>query len=191
MDRIFFVLEALSRGSVWIGGAALVGISLLISAEIVMRGLFGFSFGGADELSGYVLACTSAWAFGYTALRGGHIRVDTLTLVLPTRVRRLLDVIAAASLFLFAAFLTYHAWSVFALSFALSSQSATPLKVILWVPQGIWVGGLTVFAAIGLAITVAAAIALARGDLQRVSELVDGPRPSNADITRGSEDRRL
>ena len=46
-------------------------------ADIVLRQL-GSSFGGTDEISGYVMAIATSWGMAFTLLELGHVRIDIL-----------------------------------------------------------------------------------------------------------------
>ena len=72
------LIDRIARASAWVGGIALMGSALMISIDLLLRRLFGFSMGGADEIAGYVLAVVSAWAFPIALLKRSHLRVDIL-----------------------------------------------------------------------------------------------------------------
>ncbi|MBT8455482.1 MAG: TRAP transporter small permease, partial [Alphaproteobacteria bacterium] len=72
------ILSKLRTLNRWV--AILVGIMLLtcaavVLADIVLRQL-GSSFGGTDEISGYVMAIATSWGMGYALLELGHVRID-------------------------------------------------------------------------------------------------------------------
>ena len=74
------VLEKLRSLNRWI--AILTGIFLLacvclVLLDIVLRRL-GSSFGGTDEISGYVMAIATSWGMAFTLLEAGHVRIDIL-----------------------------------------------------------------------------------------------------------------
>jgi TRAP-type C4-dicarboxylate transport system permease small subunit len=78
MKRLQSVAEDISRAGVVVGGALLLIASILICIDITTRYLFAWTIGGADELSGYALAISSAWGFSSALLHRSHIRIDTL-----------------------------------------------------------------------------------------------------------------
>ena len=81
------LIDRIARASAWVGGIALMGSALMISIDLLLRRLFGFSMGGADEIAGYVLAVVSAWAFPIALLKRSHLRVDILYSRLPLKPR--------------------------------------------------------------------------------------------------------
>ncbi len=52
--------------------------SILICIDITLRYTMSVTLGGADELSGYALAISSAWGFSSALLSRSHIRIDTV-----------------------------------------------------------------------------------------------------------------
>ena len=55
----------------------LIASAVYVSAEVLGRRFFGFSLGGANEMSSYALAIpSSAWAFSYAVYERAHIRID-------------------------------------------------------------------------------------------------------------------
>jgi TRAP-type C4-dicarboxylate transport system permease small subunit len=141
--------------SAWASGFVLVATCMLIAAEVFLRKLLNYSIIGVDEITGYVLAITSAWTFGFTAIKGGHIRVDSLITQFPLRIRNSLDLLANFSLFLLALILTYHAKNVLIMSFSYSSVAISSLQTPLWIPQLIWFLGMIFFTLCTLLILLA------------------------------------
>lgn len=165
-------LERIARIGAWIGGLGLLAASWLIVIDLAARKLAGVSLGGADEIAGYVMAVSSAWAFPITLLRRSHIRVDVLYTHFSSKTRVALDCFALACLSVFVGLLTFHAWGVLADSIRFHSVSNTPLQVPQWIPQSLWFAGYAFFL---LTIVVLGACALARlmaGRWQAVNELI-------------------
>lgn len=166
------MLERVARGGAWIGGLGLLAASWLIVIDLLARKVLGLSLGGADEIAGYVLAVSSAWAFPITLLRRSHIRVDVVYTHLAPKARVVLDCFALICLGVFVGTLTYHAWHVLAESIAFRSVSNTPLQIPQWIPQSLWFAGYAFFL---LTVVVLGACALARvtaGRWQAVGALI-------------------
>src|SRR5690606_41336840 len=70
--------EFFSRVAVWAGGALTVASVLLISFDVLARKFFGFTTGGADELSSYAFAISTSWALAFATLQRANVRVDVL-----------------------------------------------------------------------------------------------------------------
>jgi TRAP-type mannitol/chloroaromatic compound transport system permease small subunit len=171
-DPLLRVARAVSRAGVWLSGALLVGAAGLVGVDVVLRRFFDMSVGGADEISGYVLAIGSAWAFGYCLLDRGHIRIDSIYVRLPARARSVLDVTAVFVFTAFMAFVTWHAWGVLDQSWSVGARSISPLATPLVIPQAVWLVGLLSVLFAGVALLARAVPALARGRDADVGRLV-------------------
>jgi TRAP-type mannitol/chloroaromatic compound transport system permease small subunit len=137
----------------------------------VVRKLLDMTLGGAAEISGYVLAISTTWALALTLLDRAHVRIDSLYVLLPARICALLDILALVSFMVFAGFLTWEGWILFAQSYALDAHSLTPLATPLAIPQLLWVAGFAFFFVVMVLLLMRALMALATGridDLRRL-----------------------
>jgi len=166
LRHILGAARSLSRYAARASGYGVLACAVLIGAEIVMRKILGLSLGGADEISGYVLAISFAWSAAFALFRDAHIRIDVVSSRLPPAPQRVFDLVALASLIGVAGLLAWQALSVLSESMRLGAASNTPLRVPLWLPQGLWAVGLFVFAVSGVAL-LAARLVLPRGEADR------------------------
>lgn len=171
-------LNKISRFAVWIFGSALIVVAFVVSAEVVLRQIFeiGSTFG--VEYSSYVLAVSSAFAFSFTLLKRGHVRVDFIKLMSP-RIEIYADILALVAILVLACFLTYFAYSVVAESFGLGAVSSSSLETPLYVPQLLWFAGLLFFAVTAAALLVIAANRILRGDAPAACALISAPSISD------------
>ena len=88
----------------------LLACAAVVVLDIVLR-QFGHSFGGTDEISGYVMAIAAAWGMSYTLLELGHVRIDFIRSRIATRGRVLFDLF---SLLVLAATISIIAYPVLA-----------------------------------------------------------------------------
>lgn len=133
----------------WIGifsGYACLGLSFLIVFEILARKLLNFSMQGVDEIGGYVVAITGTFGMALAASMRAHTRIDVLLNRLPLRLQAGLNILAYVSLALSATFMAYMAWMTLSESLLFKSRASTPLQTPLWLPQGLWLAGLVLFA---------------------------------------------
>jgi len=100
---------------------------------------------GSDEYSGYIFGGATVWAYAYCLVHRSHIRIDALYNIFPQRIRAVLDVIGLALLGVYILYLTERAWQVFIGTLEKGSKAATPQQTPLWLPQLVWVSGLTFF----------------------------------------------
>lgn len=180
LGRLFRLAESLSRMAVWAGGLLTLASVLLISFDVLARRFFGFNTGGADELSSYAFAISTAWALAFATLQRANVRVDVLYQYFPVRVSAFLDWLSLVSLGVFMVFLTYYAYDVAALSLMQNSAANTPLATPLWIPQGLWVLGLIWMCLVVALMLVRASLALVTGDIDLVKDIC-GVRSSKAE----------
>src|SRR3546814_14908448 len=81
----------LARLLVWVGGAGLLFAAVMVSVDVVLRDLFATTIGGADEISGYLFAVSTAFALPYAPLHRVNVRIDAFYVNFPTRARSRLD----------------------------------------------------------------------------------------------------
>jgi TRAP-type C4-dicarboxylate transport system permease small subunit len=152
----------------------LLGYCFLVVLDIVGRARFGLSLQGTDELGGYTLAITSAFGFTQTLLARRHTRIELLVQRVPRIPAALLNLLAAVTIAGVAVFVLVHGHSVLDESIEFMAVSNSPLQVPLWIPQGLWVGALALFAAVAVALA-AQALWLMLRDPGRLNALYGPP----------------
>jgi TRAP-type mannitol/chloroaromatic compound transport system permease small subunit len=172
LDPLLGLARRIARAGAWFGGVLLIAAALLVGVEVVIRKVFSLSIGGADELAGYVLAISTSWALAFTLLERAHIRIDSLYVHLPARLRALLDIAGLLLLTAFFALITWYGYGVLQTSYTLGARSMSPLGTPLMLPQLLWVLGLVLFLAIAMLLLIRAIVALIAGDLATVRRLV-------------------
>ncbi len=175
------VFERLSLWAVWAGGLSLLLAAFMIVIEVVGRKIGGtellgvtmpsFRVPGSDEYSGYVFAGATTWAYAYCLIHRSHIRIDALYNLFPQRVRAVLDVVGLALLGIYILFLTERAWVVFLSTLDKGSKAATPQQTPLWLPQSVWVTGLTFFAIVTAFVFLYTLLCLLTGRASEVQRL--------------------
>ncbi len=138
-------LLPIARLMALIAGYMLLGLTLLITAEVVMRSAFNFSLQGSDEYGGYVLAILAAFGFSYALMERAHTRVEIIVERVGTGPQVILNLISCWCVALMAAFIAWRSWAALSESLEFGSLSGTPLMTPLWMPQLAWVAGLVVF----------------------------------------------
>lgn len=142
-------------------GWVLMAISALTCVEIVGRKLFGKSLQGVDELGGYTLAIVASIGFAQALVTRSHTRIDFLIVKLGAKARAWLNVFAIVTLALMAVFAAWKGSAVLLESIEFRSRSTSPLQTPMWIPQGLWLVGLAVFAAVSAALATHACLLLA------------------------------
>ncbi|MEL6521489.1 MAG: TRAP transporter small permease [Pseudomonadota bacterium] len=146
-----------------LGGYACLGLSFLIVVEILSRKILNVSLQGVDEIGGYVVAITGTFGMALAAVERAHTRIDILLRRLPGRIQASLNLLAYVALGLGAAFMAYMGWRTLSDSLAFNSVSSSPLQVPLWIPQSLWLAGLTMFGLAALWMALRGLMALTRG----------------------------
>jgi TRAP-type C4-dicarboxylate transport system permease small subunit len=160
------IVEPVARWAAILCGWGVLVLSVAITIEILGRKLFAFSFHGIDDIGGYVLAITAAVGASYTMAMRGHTRVDVFLVRMPQGLQRFLNLLAMATMALFAVFATWRGSVVLMESIEFQSVATNPLQTPLWQPQSLWLLGIALFAAIAVAYAVHAALLYARGSAQ-------------------------
>lgn len=173
MNRLQAAAEGISRIGAIIGGAMLLVASVLICIDITLRYTMSITLGGADELSGYALAISSAWGFSSALLSRSHIRIDTVYVRLKSiKARALLDLISLATLMGFFGMVAWYAWGVVQQSWVSDSHSLSAIEAPLVVPQGLWFAGLLFFVLLCALLLVRGLLAFMAGDYNGLFALI-------------------
>lgn len=139
LDRLAAVLAVFS-------GLLVLLLALFIGFDVIARRFFGFSLQGSDEYGGYVLAIVGSLGLAYVQAERGFTRIDLALPYFPRPVRRVLHVLAYVTLAGFAVFMAWYALAEFHETWLFQSRAATPLQTPLWIPQGLWLAGMIMFA---------------------------------------------
>ena len=172
MQRLQTIAEGISRVGAIAGGAMLLIASIVICIDITTRYLFSWTVGGADELSGYALAISSAWGLSAAVLTRSHIRIDTVYVRVRSRLRAVLDLASLATFVFFFALITYYAWGVLKQSWTSDSHSLSEIQMPLIFPQGLWVLGLAFFVFVSALLFARGLRFLLKNDLDRLFALI-------------------
>lgn len=163
--------EKISRYAVWAGGAMIIFAAFMVTVDALIRKLFNVTLGGADEISGYLFAISTAWAMPYALLHRANVRIDAAYILLPPWVRALLDLFGLILMSFFIIMLTWRASALLIDNVSIHALSVTPLHMPLGIPQSFWLAGWVLFSACLILVTLGVVNALFRRDLARVQEL--------------------
>lgn len=173
MNRLQAAAEGISRIGAIIGGAMLLVASILICIDITLRYTMSVTLGGADEISGYALAISSAWGFSSALLSRSHIRIDTVYVRLKSiKARALLDLVSLATLMGFFGMVAWYAWGVVKQSWVSDSHSLSAIEAPLVIPQGLWFAGLVFFVLLCALLLVRGLLAFVAGDYPGLFALI-------------------
>ncbi|MFC4352290.1 TRAP transporter small permease subunit [Fodinicurvata halophila] len=181
MEKIINLIRTIARAGVWCSGSVMLIIAILITAEVISRKAFSYHIIAADELAGYALAITTSWSISFTLLERGHIRVDALYMILPNKLKAILDIIGLFALSVFPLSLTWYAYHMLTNSWELGKVSNTAMAMPLWIPQGIWFIGLIFFALTTVVLLLRVLVLFAAGDVEQVNRLA-GTRSVSSEL---------
>jgi TRAP-type C4-dicarboxylate transport system permease small subunit len=157
-EALLGALRRINRAVAVLVGAGLMACAALVLSDIALRRVHA-SFGGTDEISGYVMAIATAWGMGYALTELGHVRIDILRTRGGAGVRAMFDLFAALVLAGTVSLVAIKAWPVVERSLANSSRANTPLETPLALVQLPWFAGWIWFALMAW-LTFAAALVL-------------------------------
>ena len=161
----------ISQVAVWIGGAALLLSAIMVTLDVISRKLFGITISGSDEITGYVFAAATTWAYSYCLLTRSNIRIDALYNVLSIRLRAFLDLVGLGLLLYYVFLLTRQAVSLFFENVEQDATAQTTLATPLWIPQLFWMSGLCFFLLSLTFLAVYGLVSLVRGDWSTINRI--------------------
>lgn len=176
------LLARLSRASALSGLYLLFLTAMAVSADVLVRKLFGIAFVGTDELGGYVMAIATSWALSYAFLEGAHIRVNVIHMTLAPAPKAWLDVLAAAVTAIVVGLLAWQVWLVAFESWEFDAVSNTPLRLPLWIPQFMFLAGIVLFLISAVVVLLESLGHAARGHYAEAS-LLSEERPHVEEYT--------
>ena len=166
-------LQRIARWAALAGLYVLFLTALLVSADVIVRKVFGIAFVGADELGGYALALATSWALAYAFFEGSHIRVNVFHMNLAARPKALLDVLAVLVTAALVGMLAWQVWIVAFDSWVFDGVSNTPLRVPLWIPQSIFLSGIFLFLGSAVVVALESLMLVAKGSYAQAIELIE------------------
>jgi TRAP-type C4-dicarboxylate transport system permease small subunit len=129
----------LTRILFWIGGAALVGMLLLIVADVIGIKVFSSPVPGGIELVSFLAVIAIAFAVGHTQVMRGHVAVDFIIEKFPRRAKLVIDVI---TVFFCVCLLAAMAWYSF--SYAAKLRTTGEVSMTQEIPFYPFVYGMAV-----------------------------------------------
>ncbi len=180
-------IRSLNTYGTHVGGALLLLSALLIGADVLLRRTFAITLGGADELAGYCLALGSAMGFGAALLDRAHVRIDSLYMLFPAFIQRVFDLIGLILFTTFFVVITLTGAELAYQSMELGSRSNSALQLYLFVPQALWVVGLTVCVLTGFVLLVTALNHMRHGALSKAGALI-GTKSAGEEVAEEIQD---
>ena len=173
--KVHEILERISRWAVWAGGASLLTAAIIVCVDVLCRRFLGVTMSGSDEISGYVFAASTTWAYSYCLLHRSNVRIDAIYNLLPRPLTGILDVIGLSMLLYYMSVMTWYAWDATYESFVKNSVAITTLATPQWIPQAFWFFGLALFLVTLVFVTLYSLVALAQRNWDLLNKIAGVP----------------
>ena len=116
------------------GQILILGMTLLITVDVLSRAIIGKSTLISFEVSGYALVAIVFLGLAYTLRMGRHIKIEILTRHFSRRWQLRLEVVVVIICIIFIAWLTWITWSSVATNYTQKMTSITTLHTPMWIP---------------------------------------------------------
>lgn len=131
----------IERSLVFISGALLIAIILLMNVEIFARYFFRSSTRISEEFSGYMFCAATILGFYPALMRGRFLRITALLSGIPPKARAVAEVLVGLVSAAFSMVLMYQTWGLFDLSRDFDTRSEYYSETLLMYPQAILPAG--------------------------------------------------
>ena len=139
-ERPFNLIE---RVSLWTSAFCLIGMTLLILAEVVLRGVFNTTTEHSDELVGYLLVGVSFLSLALCQSRGAFHRVEMVQMRLGPRGQAVSALIFNLLSFAYIALTDWYFLQFVMSSYRREAAASTVLATPLWIPETAMIVGAT------------------------------------------------
>jgi TRAP-type C4-dicarboxylate transport system permease small subunit len=182
-------MKRLETFAATIFGSLFVLLAVLVAVETGARKILNISLQGVNELSGYILAVSSALAFAIALLARTHVRIDLVYNRLPPPAKLILNGFSVSALAVCALALLRMAYLAWSDSVLFNSTAQTPWATPLRYPQAVWVAALAVFSLVAVAGLGRFAWLVVRGR-RGAADAEFGPRGSDEELQEEMESIR-
>lgn len=138
--RPFTLIE---RISLWLSAVCMIGMVVLILAEVVLRGAFNSTTEHSDELVGYLLVGVSFFSLALCQSTGAFHKVDMVQMRLGPRGKAVSALIFDLLSFGYIALTNWYFVQFVLSSYRREAQASTMLATPLWIPETAMVVGAT------------------------------------------------
>ena len=136
-------LTLIERLSLWLSAFCMIGMIVLILAEVVLRGAFNSTTEHSDELVGYLLVGVSFFSLALCQGTNAFHRVEMVQMRLGPRGRALSSLIFDLLSFAYIALTNWYFIQFVMSSYRREAQASTMLATPLWIPETVMVIGAT------------------------------------------------
>ena len=133
----------IERISLWLSSACMIGMVVLILADVVLRGAFNSTTEHSDELVGYLLVGVSFFSLALCQGTGAFHKVDMVQMRLGPRGKAVSALIFDLLSFGYIALTNWYFVQFVLSSYRREAQASTMLATPLWIPETVMVVGAT------------------------------------------------
>ncbi|MFI5031569.1 MAG: TRAP transporter small permease [Reyranellales bacterium] len=138
--RPFNILE---RISLWLSGFCMIGMIVMILAEVILRGAFNSSTEYSDELVGYLLVGVSFFSLALCQGQGAFHRVEMVQSRLGPGGKAVSSLIFNLLSLAYVALTDWYFLQLVMSSYRRDAQASTSLATPLWIPETVMIFGAT------------------------------------------------
>jgi C4-dicarboxylate transporter DctQ subunit len=132
LDR---AVQAMTAFVTAVAGLFILLTALIVTYEVVMRALFNAPTEWVIEVSVYLIVVAGFLGLAVTYVEDKHIKVDLLTIKLPVKINKYLEIAVNLIALVFSLIFLVTSWDMVATSFALDRTAASNIRVPLFIPQ--------------------------------------------------------
>ncbi|MFH1651289.1 MAG: TRAP transporter small permease subunit [Chloroflexota bacterium] len=135
------LIDFLSKVSVNLSEACLVGLTLLVVAAVIFRRLLNSPFAFSDEVGGYLMAGIAFLAFAYTLKVNRHIQVELVIGRLNVKLRKILGIATAVIGLAWAVPVIIGTWHLWEQNLKSGARASGGIETALWIPSSLLILG--------------------------------------------------
>jgi TRAP-type C4-dicarboxylate transport system permease small subunit len=131
----------IERISLWLSSACMIGMVLLILAEILLRGVFNTTTEHSDELVGYILVGLTFLSLALCQSGGAFHRVELVQMRLGPRGKAVSALVFDLLSFGYVALTGWYFIQFVMSSWRREAMASTTLSTPLWIPESVMILG--------------------------------------------------
>jgi TRAP-type C4-dicarboxylate transport system permease small subunit len=135
--------DLIERVSLWLSAICLIGMTVLMLLEVVLRGAFNSTTEHSDELVGYLLVGISFLSLALCQSRGAFHRVEMVQMRVGPRGKAVSALVFDSLSFAYVALTNWYFLQFVLSSYNREAVAPTVLATPLWIPETVMVVGAT------------------------------------------------
>ncbi|MBU0944884.1 MAG: TRAP transporter small permease [Proteobacteria bacterium] len=129
LDRKF---QKVNDVLVVLSGTTLICMACMITFDVIVRYVFNSPLPASVEITMLMEPYVVFLPFAYTLAKGGHVKVTVVTMLLPTWIKNILDMLSSVLDLIFFGLLCYFSWLEFYESYACGEIMLAAIRLPWW-----------------------------------------------------------